>query len=93
MAQAIQAQLKNVGVDMKIQLFDSATLGQMWFESRFDAFMANWTMPADPEITLFFASDRTPPRGRNIGYYSNPVLDPLLYESDKTIERERRRSS
>jgi len=91
MAQAIQAQLKNVGIDMKIQLFDSATLGQMWFEGRFDAFMANWTMPADPEITLFFASDRTPPRGRNIGYYSNPVLDPLLYESDKTIERERRR--
>ena len=91
MAQAIQAQLKDVGVDMKIQLFDSTTLGQMWFEGRFDAFMANWTMPSDPEITLFFAGDRTPPRGRNINYYSNPSVDKLLYLSDQTIERDKRR--
>ncbi len=90
-AQAIQAQLKDVGVDMKIQLFDSTTLGQMWFEGRFEAFMANWTMPSDPGITLFFASDRTPPRGRNVNYYSNPLLDKLLYASDQTIEREKRR--
>ena len=91
MAQAIQAQLKDVGVDMKIQLFDSTTLGQMWFEGRFEAFMANWTMPSDPEITLFFAGDRTPPRGRNVNYYSNPILDRLLYTSDQTIERDKRR--
>jgi peptide/nickel transport system substrate-binding protein len=92
MAQAIQAQLEDVGVDMKIQLFDSTTLGQMWFEGRFDAFMANWTMPSDPEITLFFAGDRTPPRGRNVNYYSNPELDQLLYASDQEIARDKRRA-
>ena len=91
-AQAIQAQLKQVGVDMKVQLFDSTTLSQMWFEGRFEAFMANWTMPSDPEITLFFAGDRTPPRGRNVNFYSNPVLDRLLYESDQTIETGKRRA-
>lgn len=90
-AQAIQAQLRDVGVEMKIQLFDPITVGHMWFEGKFDAFLSNWTMPADPEMTLFFASDRTPPRGRNVNYYANPVLDRLLYESDRTIEREKRK--
>lgn len=90
-AQAIQAQLRYVGVQMDIQLFDSATLGKMWFGGEFDAFLANWTMPADPEVTLFFASDRIPPHGRNVNYYVNPMLDKLLYESDRTIDRAKRK--
>ena len=90
-AQAIQAQMREVGVDVSIQLFDSATIGSLWFGGEFDTFLSSWTMPPDPEITLFFASDRSPPRGRNVNFYANPKLDPILYESDKTIDRERRR--
>ena len=73
------------------QLFDSVTIGSLWFGGEFDTFLSSWTMPPDPEITLFFASDRSPPRGRNVNFYVNPELDPILYESDKTIDRERRR--
>lgn len=90
-ALAIQSQLREVGIDVSIQLFDSATLGSMWFGGEFDTFLSSWTMPPDPEITLFFASDRSPPRGRNVNFYTNPELDPILYESDRTIDRERRR--
>ncbi len=90
-AQAIQAQMREVGIDVGIQLFDSATIGSLWFGGEFDTFLSSWTMPPDPEITLFFASDRSPPRGRNVNFYTNPELDPILYESDKTIDRERRR--
>ena len=45
-------------------------------------------------VNLFvrrYTSDRSPPRGRNVNFYANPKLDPILYESDKTIDRERRR--
>jgi ABC-type transport system substrate-binding protein len=48
-------------------------------------------MPADPEITLFFASDRTPPAGRNINYVNDAALDSLLYASDREVNQDRRR--
>ena len=33
-----------------------------------------WQTGADPEITLFFAGDRTPPAGRNINYFADDSL-------------------
>ena len=49
-------------------------------------------MPADPELTLFFASDRTPPQGRNINYVEDDSLTRLLYASDRTVDQARRRT-
>ena len=39
----------------------------------------------------FFASDRTPPRGRNIYYYENEELTELLYASDQALDRDKRK--
>ena len=50
-----------------------------------------WQMPADPELTMFFAADRTPPAGRNINYYKDDELTRLLYASDRTVDRQERR--
>jgi peptide/nickel transport system substrate-binding protein len=47
-------------------------------------------MPADPEITLFFAADRTPPAGRNINYLRDDSLTKMLYASDRTVDQARR---
>ncbi|MBK7834662.1 MAG: hypothetical protein IPJ56_20380 [Gemmatimonadetes bacterium] len=61
-AQAVQKQLKDVGVDVKIQLVDGTSISSLWFEGKFDAMLHWWHMPSDPEITLFFAStERRPP--------------------------------
>ena len=62
-AQVLQRQFRDVGVDMKIELHDGTTISAIWFEGKFDAMLHWWQMPADPELTLFFAADRTPPRG------------------------------
>ena len=62
-AQVLQQQFRDVGVDMKIELHDGTTISSVWFEGKFDAMLHWWQMPADPELTLFFAADRTPPRG------------------------------
>ena len=62
-AQALQRQFRDVGVDVKVQLIDGTSISALWFEGKFDAMLHWWQMPADPEITLFFAADRTPPRG------------------------------
>lgn len=90
-AQMMQRQLRDTGVDMRVQLHDGTTISAIWFEGRFDAMLHWWQMPADPELTLFFAADRTPPEGRNINFIQDEPLTRLLYASDRTVDREARR--
>jgi peptide/nickel transport system substrate-binding protein len=89
--QVLQAQLKSVGIGMEIRNYEPTMLGELWFGGKLPFFLSAWTLPADPEITLFYASDRTPPRGRNIYYYENEELTRLLYASDETVDREKRK--
>jgi peptide/nickel transport system substrate-binding protein len=91
-SQAVQRQLSEAGVAVKIQLVDGTAISSLWFEGKFDAMLHWWHMPSDPEITLFFASDRTPPAGRNINYVADDSLDKLLIASDRTIDRAPRRA-
>jgi peptide/nickel transport system substrate-binding protein len=90
-AQAIERQLRDVGVDVRVELHDGTAISAIWFEGQFDAMLHWWQMPSDPELTTFFASDRTPPAGRNINYYRNDELTRLLYASDRTVDRAERK--
>jgi peptide/nickel transport system substrate-binding protein len=90
-SQAIQRMLRDVGADVGIRLIDGTSISSLWFEGRFDAMLHWWHMPADPELTLFFAADRTPPAGRNINYVRDDSLTRLLYASDRTVDRGERR--
>lgn len=83
-AQALQQAFRDVGVDMQVKLLDGTTISSVWFSGKFDAMLHWWQMGADPELTLFFASDRTPPAGRNINYVSDSALTSLLYRADRT---------
>jgi peptide/nickel transport system substrate-binding protein len=91
-AQVLQRQFKDVGVEAAVQLHDGTSISKLWFEGRFDAMLHWWQLPADPELTLFFAKDRMPPHGRNINYVSDDALTALLYAADRTvIQSERKR--
>jgi len=90
-SQAIQKQFKDVGVDMKVKLMDGTSISGVWFAGDFDAMLHWWQLGADPEMTLMFASDRTPPAGRNINYFRDADLTKLLYASDRTVDQAKRR--
>ena len=90
-AQVLQRQFKDVGVEAALQLHDGTSISKLWFEGKFDAMLHWWQLPADPELTLFFASDRTPPNGRNINYVDDDSLTRLLYASDRTVDQNARR--
>jgi len=85
-SQALQQAYRTVGVDMQVQLLDGTSISSVWFKGEFDARLHWWQMGADPELTLFFARDRTPPAGRNINYVDDAELTALLYESDRTVD-------
>ena len=85
-SQVVQRQFRDVGVDMKVQLVDGTSISALWFEGNFDAMLHWWQMPADPELTLFFASDRMPPHGRNINYFEDEPLTRLVYAADRTVD-------
>lgn len=91
-SQALQRMWRDVGVDMQVQLVDGTSISGLWFEGKFDAMLHWWHMPADPELTLFFAKDRMPPAGRNINYVEDDSLTTLLYASDRTVDTKRRRA-
>jgi peptide/nickel transport system substrate-binding protein len=90
-SQTIQKQFKDVGVDMKVKLMDGTSISGVWFSGDFEALLHWWQMGADPEMTLFFASDRVPPAGRNINYFRDTELTKLLYASDRTVDQAKRR--
>jgi peptide/nickel transport system substrate-binding protein len=89
-AQAIQRQLADVGVKMRIKLLDGTAISPVWFSGDFDAMLHWWQSGADPELTTFFAADKSPPAGRNIDYVKDAELTKLLYESDRTIDQPKR---
>ena len=80
-----------IGADVKVQLVDGTAISTKWFTGDFDAMLHWWQLPADPEVTLFFAADRTPPAGRNINYLVDSALTRVLYASDRTVDLAARR--
>jgi peptide/nickel transport system substrate-binding protein len=90
-AQAIQKEFKDVGVDAQVKLLDGTSISPVWFSGEFDAMLHWWQQGADPEITTFYAADKIPPAGRNIDYLNDAELTKLLYASDRTVDRAQRR--
>jgi peptide/nickel transport system substrate-binding protein len=86
-AQVLQRQFKDVGVEAAVQLHDGTSISKLWFDGKFQAMLHWWQLPADPELTLFFAKDRMPPRGRNINYVADDALTALVYAADRTVHQ------
>jgi peptide/nickel transport system substrate-binding protein len=86
-AQVLQRQFKDVGVEASVQLHDGTSISKLWFEGKFHAMLHWWQLPADPELTLFFAKDRMPPHGRNISYVVDDALTDLVYAADRTVNQ------
>ncbi len=85
-SQTLQRQWRDVGVEANVRLVDGTSISGLWFAGDFDGMLHWWQQGADPEITLFFAADRTPPAGRNINFFTDDTLTALLYASDRTVD-------
>jgi peptide/nickel transport system substrate-binding protein len=95
--EAVQAMLKEVGIEAKVQFLDWATVFKELRGATFNRHLVTlgWvTTNADADYSLFtlFHSRQLPPGGWNTQRYANPRVDTLLEQARRSMnqsERER----
>jgi peptide/nickel transport system substrate-binding protein len=93
--EAVQAMLKEVGVEAKVQFLDWATVFKELRGATLNRhlFTLGWvTTNADADYSLFalFHSKQLPPGGWNTQRYANPRVDPLLEQARRSLNQTER---
>jgi peptide/nickel transport system substrate-binding protein len=91
LVQMVQAELKNIGVDVELVTLDGATGIQRLLSGNYDAIYMGWDLDPDPDPYALFHSTQTPPRGQNVVFYSNPEADRLMEAARKELDRSKRK--
>jgi len=92
LAEAFQAMLKRVGIELEIRSNEWATFYSDIQRGNFDLTSMRWVGISDPHhYYQVFDSQMVPPHGLNRGAYSNPVMDRLLEAAEIELEPTRRR--
>jgi len=86
-AQVIQAQLKQVGVEVDFETLESAAWTQRWRGGEWEALVSAWFLPADPGITGLYACGGP----NNMTGFCDPELDRIMEASDRALSFERRK--
>jgi peptide/nickel transport system substrate-binding protein len=92
-AQAIQAELREAGIELNLRSAEFGTFYSDITKGAFQMYMLRWIgSNEDPDIFRYaYATDRMPPKGANRGRYSNPKVDALLKaasaETDEAIRQ------
>jgi peptide/nickel transport system substrate-binding protein len=89
-AQIIAAELKPVGITVKIRTLDFATWLDQEGKGKFDAFMLGWLGNIDPD-DFYYAQQHTG-GSFNFQKYSNPTVDKLLDQARTTTDVAQRKS-
>jgi len=86
-AQVIQAQLKDIGIEVTFETLESAAWTQRWRNGDWVALVSAWFLPADPSLTGLYACDGP----NNMTGLCFPWLDEVLEQSDRFLDHEGRK--
>ena len=81
-AQVIQAELRNIGVEVTFETLESAAWTQRWRSGQWEAIVSAWFLPADPSVTGLYACDGP----NNMTGMCDPELDALMEASDRHLD-------
>ncbi|QKI89280.1 ABC transporter substrate-binding protein [Thiomicrorhabdus xiamenensis] len=85
LATIYQAQLKPLGIELKIQSYDWGTFYNDIKKGRFQLYSLAWVGVKSPDIFQYvFASNAIPPKGANRGRYVDPVADDLILRAGQS---------
>jgi peptide/nickel transport system substrate-binding protein len=90
-ATIIQAQLKNIGMDVQIRVIAwSSLLSEFINKRKFDALIMGWGLSQDPDLYDIWHSSKTGEFEFNHISYTNPKVDELLIQGRRTFDQAKR---
>jgi peptide/nickel transport system substrate-binding protein len=94
-AQAMQAELLNVGIDLTLRSAEFGTFYSDITKGAFQMYILRWIgSNEDPDIFHYvYATEMFPPKGANRGHYSNPRVDALLKAASAETDEAARRQA
>lgn len=94
-AEAVQADLKKIGFDVKIKSVDYNLIDQMGIDGEYDLLISNITTAntGDPEIylTWYWKTNNNGDNPQNGSGYSNPEYDAVLDQLSVEFDKDKRR--
>ncbi|MGA8939534.1 MAG: ABC transporter substrate-binding protein [Acidobacteriaceae bacterium] len=92
-AQAMQAELRQAGIDLTLRSAEFGTFYSDITKGAFQLYILRWIgSNEDPDIFHYcYATEMFPPKGANRGHYSNPRVDALLKAASATTDESLRR--
>jgi peptide/nickel transport system substrate-binding protein len=92
-AQAMQAELRQAGIELTLRSAEFGTFYSDITKSAFQMYILRWIgSNEDPDIFHYcYGAEMFPPKGANRGHYSNPRVDALLQAASATTEEDARR--
>ena len=90
----LQQNLRDVGIDTDVRIFEFATLYADILKGNFQMYTLQWAggATADPDIlSRIFHSRQVPPMGFNRGHLSDPELDTLIDQATAATTPDERR--
>jgi peptide/nickel transport system substrate-binding protein len=91
-AQAVQAELKKVGVQLDIRAADATAFTQQMRAGNYDAGFSAWELDADPDPKSLFHSSEVPPQGQNFVFYSSAEADRLIDAARQELDFSKRKA-
>jgi peptide/nickel transport system substrate-binding protein len=90
--EAVQAMLKDVGIDARVQFLEWAAVFTELRKAEFKhhLFTLGWvTTNADADYSLYalFLAQNVPPKGWNTSRYANPRVDTLLEQAQRSLNQ------
>jgi len=86
-AQVIQAQLKEVGIEVSFETLESAAWTQKWRSGQWEGIVSAWFLPADPSFTGLYACGGP----NNMTGLCHPELDEAMKASDRALSFDERK--
>lgn len=86
-AQVIQAQLKEVGIDVQFETLESSAWTTRWRSGEWEAMISGWFLPSDPSFTAIYGCGGS----NNMTGYCDPALDEVMKASDLNLDFDARK--
>ncbi len=87
MFQILQAQLKVVGIDVKLAFEDAAVFfGTSTPNGKFQVAEWAWVASPDPSVKTLFSSEQIPPTGQNYYRYKNADVTAWINQADASVD-------